>query len=145
MRLLFALSTVHLCCRWLQFISYKVDYFGAVYSGFILSNNIHKIVTLKWSEWNESHSVVSDSLWPHGLYSTWDSPGQDTGLGSHSFSRGSSQPRDWTQVSHLAGGFLTVWATREAPLEVRGMFSSSAHENKHIFIKIKMSLLYHLK
>ena len=29
------------------------------------------------------------------------------------FSRGSSQPRDRTQVSHIAGRFLTVWATRE--------------------------------
>ena len=31
-----------------------------------------------------------------------------------SFSRGSSQPRDWTQVSHIAGGFFISWATREA-------------------------------
>ena len=31
------------------------------------------------------------------------------------FSRGSSQPRDRTQVSHSAGGFFTSWATREAP------------------------------
>ena len=30
------------------------------------------------------------------------------------FSRESSQPRDRTQVSHMAGGFLTSWATREA-------------------------------
>ena len=30
------------------------------------------------------------------------------------FSRGSSQPRDRTQVSHIAGRFLTSWATREA-------------------------------
>ena len=30
------------------------------------------------------------------------------------FSRGSSQPRDWTQVSHIADGFFTSWATREA-------------------------------
>ena len=30
------------------------------------------------------------------------------------FSRGSSQPRDQTQVSHTVGGFFTVWATREA-------------------------------
>ena len=29
-------------------------------------------------------------------------------------SRGSSQPRDWTQVSHIAGGFFTMWATRKA-------------------------------
>ena len=27
------------------------------------------------------------------------------------FSRGSSQPRDGTQVSHIAGGFFTSWAT----------------------------------
>ena len=30
------------------------------------------------------------------------------------FSRGSSWPRDWTQVSCIAGRFFTVWATREA-------------------------------
>jgi len=32
------------------------------------------------------------------------------------FSRGSSQPRDRTQVSHIAGRFFTSWATREAHL-----------------------------
>ena len=30
------------------------------------------------------------------------------------FSRGSSQPRDWTQVSCTAGRFFTNWATSEA-------------------------------
>ena len=30
------------------------------------------------------------------------------------FSRGSFQPRDQTQVSRIAGGFFTNWATREA-------------------------------
>ena len=29
-------------------------------------------------------------------------------------SRGSPQPRDGTQVSHTAGRFFTIWATREA-------------------------------
>ena len=33
---------------------------------------------------------------------------------SISFSRGSSQPRDWTQVSCTAGRRFTIWATREA-------------------------------
>ena len=33
-----------------------------------------------------------------------------------SFSRGSFQPRNWTCVSCIAGGFLTYWAIREAPL-----------------------------
>ena len=39
-------------------------------------------------KWSESHSVVSDSLWPHGLYSTWDSPDQNTGVGSLSLLQG---------------------------------------------------------
>ena len=33
-----------------------------------------------------------------------------------SSSRGPSPPRDWTQVSHIAGRFFTVWATKEALL-----------------------------
>ena len=37
------------------------------------------------------------------------------------FSRGPSQPRDQTQISHVAGGFFTSWATREAsPNMVKG-------------------------
>ena len=31
---------------------------------------------------SESHSVVSNSLRPQGLYSPWNSPGQNTGVGS---------------------------------------------------------------
>ena len=34
---------------------------------------------------SESRSVVSDSLQPHGLYSSWNSPDQNTGVGSLSF------------------------------------------------------------
>ena len=94
-----------------------------------------------------SRSVVSDSLGPHGLYSPWDSPDQNTGVGSLSllqdifptqgsnpglphcrrllyqlshkgsprilewvaylFASGSSQPRNQTGVSSIAGGFFT--------------------------------------
>ena len=32
------------------------------------------------------------------------------------FSRGSPQPRDQTQVTHITGGFFTSLATREAQL-----------------------------
>ena len=31
---------------------------------------------------SESHSVVSDSLPPHGLYCPWNSPDQNTGVDS---------------------------------------------------------------
>ena len=37
-----------------------------------------------------------------------------------SFSRGSSQPKDWTWVSCIAGNFFTIWATREAPQAFKG-------------------------
>ena len=125
---------------------------------------------------------MSESLQPHGQYSLWDSPGQNTGVGSLSllqgifptqgsnpgfphcrqipyqlshkgspgilerkkesevaqscstlwvpmdsyspwgvlesvaisFSRGSSWPKNETLVSHTAGRYFTLWATREA-------------------------------
>ena len=41
---------------------------------------------MKW--YSESHSVMSNSLGPHGLYSPWNSPGQNTGLGSLSLLQG---------------------------------------------------------
>ena len=37
---------------------------------------------------SESCSVVSDSLQPRELYSPWSSPGQKTGVGSHSLLQG---------------------------------------------------------
>ena len=66
-----------------------------------------------------SCSVMSDSLRPHGLLPTrlfcpWNSSGKNTGVGSHPFSRGSSRPRDQTWVSHIAGGFFSIWAIRES-------------------------------
>ena len=106
---------------------------------------------------SESCSVVSSSLWSHGLCCPWHSPGQNTGVGSLSlfqgifptqgsnpglprcrrflyqmshkgsprvleqvaypFSSRSSQPRNQTGVSWIAGGFFTNWAIREAQKE----------------------------
>ena len=37
---------------------------------------------------SESRSVMSNSLQPHGLYSPWNSPGQNTGVGSWSLLQG---------------------------------------------------------
>ena len=83
---------------------------------------------------SESRSVVSDSLWPHGLYSPWNSPGQNAGVGSHrSLLQGSSQPRDRTQVSHIAGRFFTSWATREGPKRHYAQWNKLSQKNKHWF------------
>ena len=64
-------------------------------------------------------SVVSNSLRPHGLQPTrllcpQDSLGKILEWVAIPFSKGSSWPRDQSQVSHTAGRFFTVWATREA-------------------------------
>ena len=48
--------------------------------------NNHDHITMQKSE-GESHSVVSDSLRPHGL-SSWNSPGQNTGVGILSLLQG---------------------------------------------------------
>ena len=66
-------------------------------------------------EWvSESHSVVSDSLWPHGLYSPWNSPGQDTGVGSLSLLQGIFPTQGWNPGLPYCRRFFTSWATREA-------------------------------
>ena len=43
------------------------------------------------------------------------------------FSRGSSQPRDRTQVSRIAGEFFTNWANREAPINTWFIHSPELH------------------
>ena len=58
-----------------------------IYNGILLSH-IKEHISVISSEEDElesesqSHSVVSDSLQLHALYSPWNSPGQNTGVGS---------------------------------------------------------------
>ena len=66
-----------------------------------------------------SHSVVSNSVTPWTV--AFQAPLSMGILQARILervampsSRGSSQPRDQTQVSHIAGSFFTAWATREA-------------------------------
>ena len=104
--------------------------------------NLMKISTFL-SE-SKSHSVMLDSLRPHGFYSQSNSPGQYIGTVAFPFSRVSSQPRDWTQISHIAGGFSTSWTTREALLYVRCMYVPVwiySQENflKEVFMRYKIS------
>ena len=51
-------------------------------------------------------------LWVKLLKKSWTKENRIVAI---SFSRGSFQPRDQTWVSHITGGFFTLWATREAP------------------------------
>ena len=77
-----------------------------------------------WLTYVLSHSVVSDSswaygLWPNRLLCPRNSPGKNTGVGCH-FLFQRSNP----EISHIADGLFTVWATREATvlLEQDGIF-----------------------
>ena len=63
---------------------------------------------------SESHSVVSDSLQPHGLYSPWNSPGQNTGVGNHSLLQRIFPTQGVNPGLPPCSRFFTVWATREA-------------------------------
>ena len=56
---------------------------------------------------SENYLGVSDSLRPHVLYSPWNSPDQNMEWVAFPFSRESSQPRDGTEVSCIAGRFFT--------------------------------------
>ena len=60
-----------------------------------------------------------------------------------SSSRGSSPPRDQTQVSFVAGRFSTVWATRGAPLsfQIHIFFA----KQKITFIGLHMETLFSIK
>ena len=68
-----------------------------------------------------SHSIVSNSLWPHGLYSPLGASvhgilqGRILEWVTIPFSRGSSWPRDQTQVSLIADRFFTTWANQGSP------------------------------
>ena len=87
--------------------------------------------------WTESHSVVSDSLRPHGLYSPWNSPGQNTGVGSLSLLQGIF-PTQGSNPGLPHYRRFTSWATREArvPHELSRNF-------KNIIILKCCLLLFH--
>ena len=54
------------------------------------------------------------------------------------FSRESSQPKDQTQVSHIAGGFFTIWTTREAAVNVGIFVWTSAFNFLGIYLEVEL-------
>ena len=70
----------------------------------------------KWSEVTQSCPILCDPMDCSLPRSSVHGISQATVLewGAISFSRGSSRPRDRTQVSRVVGRRFTVWATKEA-------------------------------
>ena len=84
-----------------------------------------------------SRSVKSDSLWPHGLYSPWNSPGQNTGEGNLSLLQGIFPTQGlnpgllhcrWIlyQLSHKGSPILLFWVASQSFLSSWWCFGSSA-------------------
>ena len=61
-----------------------------------------------------------------------------------SYSMGSSQPRDWTPVSHIAGRFFTVWTTRQAPASAEVSSSGAEGEKTVRYLMEKAQVLDNL-
>ena len=71
-----------------------------------------------------SCSVLSDSLWPHGLQPTrfpcpWDCQARILEWVAIQLARGCSWPRDSTQASGIIGRLFTVWATGKSLIYVK--------------------------
>ena len=62
----------------------------------------------------ESHSVMSNYLRSHRLYSLWNSPGQNTGVGNCSLLQGVFLTQELNWCLPHGRRFFTTWATREA-------------------------------
>ena len=64
---------------------------------------------------------MSDSLWPHGLYSPWDSPGQNTRIFIPDF------PKYWSSISLLQGIFPT-WGSNPCLPHYRQILYQLSHK-----------------
>ena len=74
-------------CRWILYqLSYSLDLLLQSHC-LIHIPDLYSILHSYESE-SESRSVVSNSLRPHGLYSPWNSRGQNTGVSSLSLLQG---------------------------------------------------------
>ena len=65
-----------------------------------------------------SRSFVSDSLRPHGLYSPWNSPGQNTGVGSFSLLQGIFPTQELNQGLLHCRQILYQLSYQGSPMEV---------------------------
>ena len=79
----------------------------------------HKLIQDLRLGWMLSHSVTSDSFWPHELQPTrllcpWNYPGKNTGVGCHSLLQGIFRTQGLNSSLLHKGRFFILRATREA-------------------------------
>ena len=94
-----------LCCTWAQ----KLAFGKALFTGRAKNSSFHmkvkfcSVMSYFVNPWDVVHGILQARILE------WV---------ACPFSRGLSQPRDRTKVSHTAGRFFTSWATREAQVKI---------------------------
>ena len=103
---MYALEACRLNCLWSK--HFVFGYVGCNTAPFLklLTGSANQGQSQYFQSKSEIHSVVSHSLQPCGLYHPWNSPGQNTGVGSLSLLQGIFPIRNWTWVSCIAGDSL---------------------------------------
>ena len=108
------------------------------------------------ASWNESESgsVMSDSLRPHGLYSPWNSPGQNTEVGSLSLLQGifptqGSNPGllhcRWIlyQLSHKGSPRILEWVAYPFSRgSSQADFYQLSYQGSHIYVWLQFIISY---
>ena len=85
-------------------------------SGYLAVELLDCMLNFNCQSESESRSAVSSSVTALDYTVLGIPQGKTLEWVAFPFSRGSSQPRDRTPFSHIAGRFFTRWATREAPV-----------------------------
>ena len=76
---------------------------------------------------------MSDSLQRNRLYSPWNSQARILEWVDFPSSSGSFQPRDWTQVFLMVGGFFTKWSIGEVHMITKDI--SKLNKSEMQFLK----------
>ena len=120
--LLVSVLYLHTCIKWFLFEShvFRCGIFLCSIVQWRLWKSTLENFHCTLFKWSESSSVVSDHVRSHGLYSPWNSPGQNIGVGSLSLLQGifptqGSNPdllhcrRILYQLSHKGSPIILVW------------------------------------
>ena len=81
---------------------------------------------------------MSSSLRPHGLYSPWNTPGQNTGMGSHLFSRDLPNPGIKLRSPTLQSDSLPVESPGKPLKDSGNSLVKTAHLRVSLFCELHL-------